>query len=80
MKPTVSSVHFCPIKSLSFQKVNSLIIKKDIGIEEDRIFAFSRGLNELDAKRREKYLKTKNGKMYLGNRLKSYLNAPQVNF
>ena len=54
MKPTVSSVHFCPIKSLSFQKVNSLIIKKDIGIEEDRIFAFSRGLNELDAKRVEK--------------------------
>jgi len=54
MKPTVSSVHFCPIKSLSFQKTNSLIIKKDIGIEEDRIFAFSRGLNELDAKRVEK--------------------------
>jgi len=54
MKPTVSSVHFCPIKSLSFQKANSLIIKKDIGIEEDRIFAFSRGLNELDAKGVEK--------------------------
>jgi len=35
--------------------------------------------NELDAKRREKYLKIKNGKMYLGNRLKSYLNAPQIN-
>ena len=54
MKPTVSSVHFCPIKSLSFQKANSLIIKKNIGIEGDRIFAFSRGLNELDAKRVEK--------------------------
>ena len=54
MKPTVSSVHFCPIKSLSFQNANSLIIKNDIGIEEDRIFAFSRGLNELDAKRVEK--------------------------
>ena len=33
-------------------------------------------LNEMDAKRREKYLKTKNGKMFLGNRLKFYLNAP----
>jgi putative endonuclease len=33
-------------------------------------------LNQEDALRREKYLKTKNGKMFLGNRLKSYLNAP----
>ena len=50
----VSSVHFCPIKSLSFQSAETLIIKKDIGIKEDRIFAFSRGLNELDAKLVEK--------------------------
>ena len=50
----VSSVHFCPIKSLSFQSAQSLIIKKDIGVEEDRIFAFSRGLNKLDANRVEK--------------------------
>ena len=50
----ISSVHFCPIKSLSFQSAQTLIIKKNIGIEEDRIFAFSRGLNELDAKRVEK--------------------------
>ena len=54
MKPIVSSVHFCPIKSLSFQSKETLIIKKDVGIEEDRIFAFSRGLNELDAKQIEK--------------------------
>jgi len=54
MKAIVSSVHFCPIKSLSFQSVQTLIIKKDIGIEEDRIFAFSRGLDKLDAKRVEK--------------------------
>lgn len=54
MKPIVSSVHFSPIKSLSFQSAQTLIIKKNIGIEEDRIFAFSRGLNELDAKRVEK--------------------------
>lgn len=33
-------------------------------------------ISKEDAFRREKYLKTKNGKMFLGNRLKSYLNAP----
>ena len=54
MKAIVSSVHFCPIKSLSFQSAQTLTIKKDIGIEDDRIFAFSRGLNEIDAKRVEK--------------------------
>jgi uncharacterized protein len=54
MMVKISSVHFCPIKSLSFQSAQTLIIKKDIGIVEDRIFAFSRGLNELDAKRVEK--------------------------
>ena len=32
-------------------------------------------LNEKDALRREKYLKTHYGKMYLGNRLKSYLTG-----
>ena len=55
MKPFVSSIHFCPIKSLSFEFAETLTIKKDVGIEEDRIFAFSRGLNELDAKQVEKY-------------------------
>ena len=54
MVAKISSVHICPIKSLSFQSAQILIIKKDIGIVEDRIFAFSRGLNKLDAKRVEK--------------------------
>ena len=54
MVAKVSSIHFSPIKSLSFQSAQTLTIKKDIGIEEDRIFAFSRGLNELDAKLVEK--------------------------
>ncbi len=32
-------------------------------------------LNQQDALKREKYLKTHYGKMYLGNRLKSYLTG-----
>ena len=51
---SVAFAYLSPIKSLSFQSAQTLIIKKDIGIEEDRIFAFSRGLNEVDAKRIEK--------------------------
>ena len=51
---SVAFVYLSPIKSLSFQSAQTLIIKKDIGIDEDRIFAFSRGLNEVDARRIEK--------------------------
>jgi len=45
MKLIVSSIHFSPIKSLSFQSINAAIIKKDVGFEEDRIFAFSRAID-----------------------------------
>jgi uncharacterized protein YcbX len=54
MKPIVSSIHFSPIKSLSFQSINTAIIKKDIGFEEDRIFAFSRAIDMALAKTIEK--------------------------
>jgi uncharacterized protein YcbX len=54
MKPIVSSIHFSPIKSLSFQSINTVIIKKDIGFEEDRIFAFSRAIDMSLAKTTEK--------------------------
>jgi uncharacterized protein YcbX len=45
MKPIVSSIHFSPIKSLSFQSASTAIIKKDVGFEEDRVFAFSRAID-----------------------------------
>jgi len=54
MKPIVSSIHFSPIKSLSFQSIHTAIVKKDIGFEEDRIFAFSRAINISLAKTIEK--------------------------
>ena len=54
MKPVVSSIHFSPIKSLSFQSINTAIIKKDVGFEEDRIFAFSRAIDSSLAKNIEK--------------------------
>jgi uncharacterized protein YcbX len=54
MKPIVSSIHFSPIKSLSFQSINTAIIKKDVGFDEDRIFAFSRAIDSSLAKTIEK--------------------------
>ena len=45
MSCSISSINYCPVKSLSFQRINSCEIKKGIGILNDRIFAFSRGVD-----------------------------------
>ena len=50
MSAIISSIHYCPVKSVSFQSVKSCEIRKNIGIVGDRIFAFSKGLNFDQAK------------------------------
>ena len=45
MNCTISSIHYCPVKSVSFQSVQSCNIRKNLGMENDRIFAFSRGID-----------------------------------
>jgi len=42
MSVLISSIYFSPVKSLSFTNIKSCIIKKDLGILNDRNFAFSR--------------------------------------
>ena len=54
MSYLISSINYCPVKSLSFQKINSCEIKKDLGIVNDRIFAFSRIINSEKAQSVEK--------------------------
>ena len=49
MSATISSINYCPVKSVSFQSINSCEIKKNIGIVGDRIFAFSKGLDSNQA-------------------------------
>ena len=46
----ISSIHYCPVKSLSFQTIKSCNIKKDLGMLNDRLFAFSRGVDLEKAK------------------------------
>ena len=54
MNCKVKSINYSPVKSLSFESVDSCNIKKDLGMENDRIFAFSRGISIQDAKLIEK--------------------------
>ena len=45
MNCRISSIHYCPVKSISFQSIQSCEIKKNLGIANDRIFAFSRSVD-----------------------------------
>ena len=55
MNWSISSIYYSPVKSLSFEKLESCIIKKNIGILNDRLFAFSRNIDFEKAKLIEKF-------------------------
>ena len=74
MNGIISSIHFSPIKSLSFTNIESCEIKKNLGILNDRKFAFSR---IVDAEKALLIEKNPN-KRKLGNFL-SLKNSPVLN-
>ena len=76
MNCTISSIHYCPVKSISFQSVDSCEIKKNIGIVGDRIFAFSKGLDENKVKLFEKSPEERKGKW---NKILTLKNSPVLN-
>ena len=55
MNSSVLSIHYYPVKSLSFSNVKKCIVKKNLGILNDRIFSFSRNINIERAKLIEKF-------------------------
>ena len=76
MNCTISSIHYCPVKSISFQSIDSCEIKKNIGIIGDRIFAFSKGLDENKVKLFEKSPEERKGKW---NKILTLKNSPVLN-
>ena len=50
MNCIIKSIHYCPVKSVSFQSIKSSNIKKKLGMANDRIFAFSRGIDVKQSK------------------------------
>ena len=94
MNCSIVSIHYCPVKSLSFQSINSCIIKKDLGMPSDRMLAFSRGVDLEKAKLMEKnpnerklnnFLTLKNSPVlnkynftYSNNRLTLHLNEKVI--
>ena len=54
MNCIISSIHYCPVKSVSFQIIQSCEITKNLGMANDRMFAFSRSIDLEKAKVIEK--------------------------
>ena len=76
MSCIISSIHNCPVKSVSFQSINSCEIKKNIGMVGDRVFAFSQGLDADEAKLFEKSPDARKGKW---NKILTLKNSPVLN-
>ena len=76
MSASISSINYCPVKSVSFQSINDCEIKKNVGIVGDRIFAFSKGLDLNQARLFEKNLEERRGKW---NKILTLKNSPVLN-
>ena len=76
MSISISSINYCPVKSISFQSIKSCEIKKNIGIVGDRIFAFSKGLDLNQAQSFERKLEERRGKW---NKILTLKNSPSLN-
>ena len=76
MSISISSINYCPVKSISFHTIKNCEINKNIGIIGDRIFAFSSGLDLNQAKLFEKNLEERRGKW---NKILTLKNSPLLN-
>ena len=76
MSATISSINYCPVKSVSFQTLEKCEIKKNIGITGDRIFAFAKNLDLDQVKLFEKNPDERKGKW---NKILTLKNAPALN-
>jgi uncharacterized protein len=76
MSAIISSINYCPVKSVSFQTIEKCKIKKDVGIIGDRIFAFAKDLEADKALLFEKSPEERKGKW---NKVLTLKNSPVLN-
>ena len=76
MSASISSINYCPVKSVSMQSIDMCEIKKNIGIVGDRIFAFAKDLEVDKALLFEKSSEDRKGKW---NKVLTLKNSPVLN-
>ena len=74
MNCLISSIHNCPVKTLSFQSIESCDVKKDLGMVNDRIFAFTRIISRSLAYDYEQNKKKRNLNFFLTLKNSPFLN------
>ena len=72
--PIIEKLYFSPVKSLSFSYSPKLIVKKKIGIKNDRIFSFTRLIDRSKADNYEKNPKDRNLNFFLTLKNSPFLN------
>ena len=76
MSAIITSIYNCPVKSISFQNIEKCKINKNIGIEGDRVFAFSQNLDLDQSKEFERNPESRKGKW---NKIVTLKNTPVFN-
>ncbi len=76
MSAIITSINNCPVKSISFQNIEKCKIDKNVGIEGDRVFAFSQNLDLDQSKEIEKNPEARKGKW---NKIVTLKNTPVFN-
>ena len=76
MSISITSINYCPVKSISFQTIKSCKIRKNIGIIGDRVFAFSQNLDLDQSTEFEKNPESRKGKW---NKIVTLKNTPVFN-
>lgn len=72
----ISSIHFCPVKSVSYQTIDQCNIQKDIGLEGDRVFALLKNIEKDNPKLIDKEHEVRKGKW---NKILTLKNTPALN-
>ena len=76
----VDKLYFSPVKSLSLLNTNNFFIKRNIGIKNDRIFAFTRLISKKESIVYEKYPEKRNLKFFLTLKNSTFLNKYNFKF
>ena len=80
MNSYISNLFYSPVKSISFSNSKNLIVQKNLGIKNDRIFSFTRNIDKKKSIDLEKNPKNRNLHFFLTLRNSPFLNKYDFKF
>ena len=80
MNSYISNLFYSPVKSISFSNSNNLIVQKNLGIKNDRIFSFTRNIDKKKSIELENNPKKRNLHYFLTLKNSPFLNKYDFEF